>query len=216
LRTDCDAIGSSCGSQLAQICHKRAFPRIHASYGNLLNSSVVYGSGVSTGTGFQQVGHVLRLHHPELVASKRRLRRAETIYGVRAKREAETQNLGFSSRPFVLCGLPVKRPAAGCLLHQRRNSSSCRSPDTRVMDCLGDKTDSSPFFLRHWQSGSRARRSLSTAPPRCLTPSACSREGHNTVASSDLFNGYSGRRFSSARTRRGNRPPSSIGPGSTL
>ena len=25
------------------------------------------------------------------------------------------------SRPFVLCGLPVKRPAQGCLLHERRN-----------------------------------------------------------------------------------------------
>src|SRR5437763_14382789 len=40
---------------------------------------------------------------------------------VRQKRESEAQNLGFSSRPFVLCGLPVKRPAAGCLLHERRN-----------------------------------------------------------------------------------------------
>ena len=40
---------------------------------------------------------------------------------VRENRENETQNLGFSSRPFVLCGLPVKRPAAGCLLHERRN-----------------------------------------------------------------------------------------------
>jgi hypothetical protein len=28
---------------------------------------------------------------------------------VRAKREAAKQNLGFASRPFVLCGLPVKR-----------------------------------------------------------------------------------------------------------
>jgi hypothetical protein len=40
---------------------------------------------------------------------------------VREKRETETQNLGFSSRPFVLCGLPVKRPKTGCLLHKRRN-----------------------------------------------------------------------------------------------
>jgi hypothetical protein len=29
--------------------------------------------------------------------------------------------LGFASRPFVLCGLPVKRPPAGTLLHERRN-----------------------------------------------------------------------------------------------
>jgi Plasmid encoded RepA protein len=40
---------------------------------------------------------------------------------VREKRERENQTLGFSSRPFVLCGLPVKRPKAGCLLHERRN-----------------------------------------------------------------------------------------------
>ena len=40
---------------------------------------------------------------------------------MRERRESETQNLGFSSRPFVLCGLPVKRPSPGCLLHERRN-----------------------------------------------------------------------------------------------
>lgn len=40
---------------------------------------------------------------------------------VREKRESERQNLGFSSRPFVLCGLPVQKPATGALLHERRN-----------------------------------------------------------------------------------------------
>ena len=40
---------------------------------------------------------------------------------MREKRESETQTLGFASRPFVLCGLPVKRPKTGCLLHERRN-----------------------------------------------------------------------------------------------
>ena len=39
----------------------------------------------------------------------------------RLNRESACQNLGFSSRPFVLCGLPVKRPSADCLLHERRN-----------------------------------------------------------------------------------------------
>jgi hypothetical protein len=29
--------------------------------------------------------------------------------------------LGYASRPFVLCGLPVKRPPAGTLIHERRN-----------------------------------------------------------------------------------------------
>ena len=40
---------------------------------------------------------------------------------VRENREADRQNLGFCARPFVLCGLPVRRPPAGCLLHERRN-----------------------------------------------------------------------------------------------
>src|ERR671938_673792 len=40
---------------------------------------------------------------------------------VREKRESERQIVGFSARLFVLCGLPVKRPPAGCLLHERRN-----------------------------------------------------------------------------------------------
>jgi hypothetical protein len=53
--------------------------------------------------------------------SKRRLRKIESIECVRMKRENARQNLGFSSRPFVLCGLPVKRPTGGSLLHERRN-----------------------------------------------------------------------------------------------
>jgi hypothetical protein len=40
---------------------------------------------------------------------------------LRLKRENSGQNLGFASRPFVLCGLPIKRPAKGTLLHERRN-----------------------------------------------------------------------------------------------
>ena len=38
----------------------------------------------------------------------RRLRKAEMIESVRMRRQSARQNLGFSSRPFVLCGLPVK------------------------------------------------------------------------------------------------------------
>lgn len=40
---------------------------------------------------------------------------------VRARREAGNQSVGFASRPFVLCGLPIKRPRPGVLLHERRN-----------------------------------------------------------------------------------------------
>ena len=31
------------------------------------------------------------------------------------------QNLGFSSRPFVLCGLPVRKPPPGETVYERRN-----------------------------------------------------------------------------------------------
>lgn len=83
--------------------------------------STAYSAGRTTDVGFRRAGDVLRLQHPELVVSKQRIRKAETMQLVRKRRETDTQNLGFSSRPFVLCGLPVKRPVAGCLLHERRN-----------------------------------------------------------------------------------------------
>jgi hypothetical protein len=42
---------------------------------------------------------------------------------VRIKREEKNQTLAFSSRPFVLCGLPVLRPPTGELLFERRNGN---------------------------------------------------------------------------------------------
>ena len=53
--------------------------------------------------------------------SKQKLRKLEAVECVRLKRESARQNLGFASRPFILCGLPVKKPAVGTLLHERRN-----------------------------------------------------------------------------------------------
>src|SRR5450432_4216751 len=75
----------------------------------------------STSGGLERIGPLLADLHPDYVISKRRLRKVESIECVRLNREDARQNLGFSSRPFVLCGLPVKRPAPGCLLHERRN-----------------------------------------------------------------------------------------------
>jgi hypothetical protein len=40
---------------------------------------------------------------------------------VRIKREQRTQDLCFSSRPFVLCGLPVRRLPSNQLVYERRN-----------------------------------------------------------------------------------------------
>src|SRR4051812_26264787 len=64
--------------------------------------------------GLKQADGLLLLHRPELFVSSRRLRQVDTIRLVRQKREENVQNLGFSSRPFVVCGLPVKRPPKGC------------------------------------------------------------------------------------------------------
>lgn len=71
--------------------------------------------------GLERAGGLLKCCHPELVVSKQKLRQAEAIQLVRLKRESVSQNLGFASRPFVLCGLPIKRPAKGALMHERRN-----------------------------------------------------------------------------------------------
>lgn len=71
--------------------------------------------------GFETAANILKRHHPELAVSKQKHRQAEAIQLVRLKRESANQNLGFASRPFVLCGLPIKRPAKGALMHERRN-----------------------------------------------------------------------------------------------
>ena len=75
----------------------------------------------SVSCGFVRGGDVLKQKFPDLVVSKQKLRRVEAIACARMKRQEANQNLGFASRPFVLCGLPVKRPRPGQLLHERRN-----------------------------------------------------------------------------------------------
>jgi hypothetical protein len=69
----------------------------------------------------ERAGSVLRRLHPDLVVSKQRLEKLNGIELVRIKREQANQTLCFSSRPFVLCGLPVRRLPEGQLLYERRN-----------------------------------------------------------------------------------------------
>jgi hypothetical protein len=57
----------------------------------------------------------------ERVGSKRRIQQAESIQWIRQRREAANQQLGFASRPFVLCGLPVRWPRRSTLVYERRN-----------------------------------------------------------------------------------------------
>jgi hypothetical protein len=76
---------------------------------------------LSSSCGFERADAILKATHGDLFLSKRKLRQAEAIELVRVNRERVSQNLGFASRPFVLCGLPVKRPLKGVLLHEWRN-----------------------------------------------------------------------------------------------
>jgi hypothetical protein len=90
--------------------------------------------------GFERAGNLLRQHHPELLVSKQKHRQAETIQLVRLNREAANPNLGFASRPFVLCGLPIKRPSKGALMHERRNGQFVLQVIGHpTMACPGDR-----------------------------------------------------------------------------
>ena len=85
------------------------------------NARRVFGSHNSGTSGLELAGATLKRMRPELVVSKQKLQQAEDSCMVRLKREEGKQNVGFSSRPFVLCGLPVRKPPAGEMLYERRN-----------------------------------------------------------------------------------------------
>ena len=71
----------------------------------------------------ESAGAVLKRAQPDLVVSKRKLREGEGIELVRSNREQGKQNLCFSSRPFVLCGLPLRPLPTGQLFYERRNGN---------------------------------------------------------------------------------------------
>lgn len=88
---------------------------------------------------FESAGFVLQRTYGELVISERKLKQADAIQIVRVNRDAGTQNLGFGARPFVLCGLPVRRPAAGELLfkHRKRSVRAQRHGTPAVRSSVG-------------------------------------------------------------------------------
>ena len=69
----------------------------------------------STHSGFQSAREVLKQSNFGFSISRQTRKRMEIIELIRTRREAANQNLDFASRPFVLCGLPVKRPPKGAL-----------------------------------------------------------------------------------------------------
>jgi len=53
--------------------------------------------------------------------SQQKLKRLEAITLVREQREQRKQELAFNARPFVLCGIPLRRPPQGQLTYARNN-----------------------------------------------------------------------------------------------
>lgn len=58
---------------------------------------------------------------PSLGITKQRFRQVESICLIREQRASGSQELAFNARPFVLCGLPLRRPPSTQVIHRRRN-----------------------------------------------------------------------------------------------
>jgi hypothetical protein len=57
----------------------------------------------------------------EPTASPQVLRRCNAVEEIRRKRTEGTQELSFGARPFILCGLPIRRLPTGAQTYTRRN-----------------------------------------------------------------------------------------------
>ena len=75
----------------------------------------------TTTNGFFSVAECLRSNAPSISISKRRLKQLDTIELARQQRESHQQQLAFHTRPFVLCGLPLRRPPSSQLIHARHS-----------------------------------------------------------------------------------------------
>jgi len=88
-----------------------------------LSSSVSFPAKRHSATRLQPVGQLLQDIHHDLLISKQKIGQIQGIGLVRLKRDQGAQNLRFSSRPFALCGLPVRRLPKDQLLYERRNGN---------------------------------------------------------------------------------------------
>ena len=51
--------------------------------------------------------------------------RASQVFEVRNRRRTADQDVAFGARPFILCGLPIRRLAPGTLTYRRQNGRFC-------------------------------------------------------------------------------------------
>ena len=55
--------------------------------------------------------------------TKHKVKKVEAICLVREERNSGKQQLAYHARPFILCGIPLRRPPADQLTHTRRNGN---------------------------------------------------------------------------------------------
>ena len=60
---------------------------------------------------------------PRIGITKQNIRKLEAIQMVRDQRENRKQTIAYHARPFVLCGLPLRKPAANQVIYTRRNGN---------------------------------------------------------------------------------------------
>ena len=69
----------------------------------------------------QRAGDILQRSHPELLISQTAPGSSRIGPDGQDETGGSRPDPRYASRPFVLCGLPVKRPPAGTLIHERRS-----------------------------------------------------------------------------------------------
>lgn len=92
---------------------------------------------------------------PSIGLTKHRVKQLDSICLVREERASGHQQLAFQARPFVLCGLPLRRPPTTQQVHRRRNGKFLLLSHIQISDCRTARTGSFPFGLRRWRSAKR-------------------------------------------------------------
>jgi hypothetical protein len=77
----------------------------------------VTGSNAAAASSFTPLQSVL----PSIGLTKRKIKKLDAICLVREERRTGRQELAYHARPFVLCGIPLRRPPTDQLTHIRRN-----------------------------------------------------------------------------------------------
>lgn len=135
-----------------------------------------------------RAGDVLRENYGDPLVSRYWLKQAKGIALVRSNRDEGRQPLAFVSRPFVLCGLPVRRPLADRFLFERRNGSF-------LLRVTGHPQFGRPFGQDRLVLGffatlavRQSSRTAATVAPRSRF-SFLRENGPNTITLSDEFYG---------------------------